>query len=71
MVQIFIKGEEVPETNKEESTQYSDPAAVEPVIAAGSETPGDPDAEEGFEEHVSRLLEDCNSVGLVCCVIQL
>ena len=70
-MQIFIKDEEVPEINKVESTQHGELSVGEPVIAAGSETPGDPDAEEDFEEHISWLLEDCNSVGLVCCVIQL
>ena len=71
-MQIFIKGEEVPGTNKEDApSQHGDPAAEEPVKAADSETPVDPDEEEHVagsgdsEGHDCWLLEDCGCVGLV------
>ena len=52
-MQIFIKGEEVPGTNKDEDTsQHRDPAAVEPGKAADSWTPVDPDVDKDKDTHV-------------------
>ena len=51
-MRIFIKGEEVPGTNKVKSTQHGELTAGEPDIAAGSETPVDPDEDEDKDTHV-------------------
>ena len=69
----YLLGEEVPATNKDEDapSQHGDPAAEEPVKAADSQTPVDPDEEEHIagsgdsEGHNCWLLEDCGCGGLV------